>query len=53
MSAQDKAMERVVAIFSKLTKRERLIAELAARTAYKAALHDAVKALVDMRSAAG
>lgn len=49
----DKAMEMISASFGELTLRERRIVEMAARTAYKAALAEAIKDLTDLRHAAG
>lgn len=52
-STYDKAMEMILMSFGELTLRERRIVEMAARTAYKHALAEAIKDLTDRRHAAG
>lgn len=52
-STYDKAMEMILMSFGELTFRERRIVEMAARTAYKHALAEAIKDLTDRRHAAG
>lgn len=52
-STYDKAMEMVSMSFGPLSLRERRIVEMAARTAYKAALAEVIKDITDRRHAAG